>query len=83
MRHAKYIIYRTRTLLFLNKKKVCFRDFFFSFFFFFKGIHALWIRNFCRLHWLNVETTDFHKDEPDINLQTPTFRAVRELLYLS
>lgn len=35
MRHAKYIIYRTRTLLFLNKKKVCFRDFFFFFFFFF------------------------------------------------
>lgn len=30
---------------------------FFSFFRFFKGIHALWIRNFCWLHWLNVKIT--------------------------
>lgn len=70
MRHAKYIIYRTRTLLFWIKKKFVF-VIFFLFSFFFKGIHALWIRNFCRLHWLNVETTDFCKDEPDIDLQTP------------
>lgn len=65
MLHAKYIIYLTRTLLFLNKKSLCFVIFFhfFSFFSFFKGIHALWIRNFCWLHWLNVEITDFCKDE--------------------
>jgi hypothetical protein len=44
MLHAKYIIYLTRTLLFLNKKKfvfvIFFSFFFFFFFFFFKGIHA-------------------------------------------
>lgn len=65
MLHAKYIIYLTRTLLFLNKKKFVFCDFFFFFFLFFKGIHALWIRNFCWLHWLNVEITDFAKMSPD------------------
>lgn len=59
MLHAKYIIYLTRTLLFLNKKKFIFVIFFHFLFFFFKGIHALWIRNFCWLHWLNVKTTDF------------------------
>lgn len=35
MLHAKYIIYLTRTLLFLNKKKFVFCDFFFVFFLFF------------------------------------------------
>lgn len=33
MLHAKYIIYLTRTLLFLNKKKFVFVGFFFFFFF--------------------------------------------------
>lgn len=59
MLHAKYSIYLTRTLLFLNKKSLflCFffLFFFFSFSFLFKGIHASWIRNFCWLHWLNVK----------------------------
>lgn len=35
MLHAKYIIYLTRTLLFLNKKKFVFVIFFSFFFFFF------------------------------------------------
>lgn len=34
MLHAKYIIYLTRTLLFLNKKKFIFVIFFLIFFFF-------------------------------------------------
>lgn len=62
MLHAKYIIYLTRTLLFLNKKKFVFVIFFpFSFFFFSfssKESMHLWIRNFCWLHWLNVKVTD-------------------------
>ena len=63
MLHAKYIIYLTRTLLFLNKKKFVFVIFFSFFFFFFFSFSSkesmhLWIRNFCWLHWLNVKVTD-------------------------
>lgn len=49
-------------------KKGLFLWFFFLFFLFFEGIHALWIRNFCWLHWLNVEITDFCKDESWLTL---------------
>lgn len=49
-------LFTLQETLFLNKKSLCFYDFFFLFLL--EGIHALWIRNFCWLqgadcgnHW--------------------------------
>lgn len=55
MLHAKYIIYLTRTFVIFELKKG------FILFLFCtpeplpKGIHAMWITNFCWLHWLKLE----------------------------
>lgn len=39
---------------------------FFPHFIFFFMESMTWIRNFCQLHWLNVDTIDICRDESDI-----------------
>lgn len=53
------------TLLLYLFFKTWFSCFFFHYIFFFME-SMTWIRNFCQLHWLNVDTIDICRDESDI-----------------